>query len=166
VDVKLDANLDSFITSTMSFFVPRDLVAEPHEYCLWNGIIGAAPGHPLIAAALERLLNTVLNRADYHDIERDMCQKSGTGRATEIWKARALPVVLLTGPCALGIAINSALGRDSLVSKIDTGWLQPNRTATGTTDMFGDMLVLLVRSRPGRNEITANQTSLTFGFAG
>ena len=129
----------------MSFFVPRDLVAEPGEYCLWNGIIGAAPGHPLIAASLERLMNTVLNRADYHDIERAMCQMSPAGRATEIWKARALPVVLLTGPCALGVSINAALGRDSLVSKIDTGWLLPNKTASASSDMYGDVFVLLVR---------------------
>ncbi len=145
VDVKLDANLDSFITPTMSFFVPRDLVAEPGEYCLWNGIIGAAPGHPLIAAALERMLGTVLNRADYHDVERDLCQKSASGRSTEIWKARALPVVLLTGPCALGISVNAALGRDSLVSKIEVGWLLPNRTSAVSADRFGDMLILLVR---------------------
>jgi mannosyltransferase OCH1-like enzyme len=68
IDVQLDVNLDSFLTNNLSFLVPRD-VAIDHwpraNYCLWNGLLGAAPGHPIIARAVEDLLNRILNRQDY-----------------------------------------------------------------------------------------------------
>ena len=78
VDVKLDVNLDNFVTPNLGFFVPRDLVAGHGNgnYCLWNGLVGAAPGHPILASAVERILNLVLDRADFFDMERDVCYKS------------------------------------------------------------------------------------------
>ena len=139
MDVLLDVSLDSFITPTMSFFVPRDAVAAyaNGEYCLWNGVIGAAPGHPIVIRAVERLVNLILNRADLLDLEKEVAEKSGIN--TETWKVRAIQELLLSGPCALGIAANEVLGRDP-VARFDVGWLNENKSKN--QDM-GDVLILM-----------------------
>lgn len=136
VDVLLDASLDTFVTPTMSFFAPRDAVAEyaDGQYCLWNGLIGAAPGHQIIVRAVERLVNLILNRADILDLEKDVAQKAGI--ETETWKIRAVQELLLSGPCALGIATNEVLGKDP-VARFDVGWVN------STTDI-GDSMILMV----------------------
>jgi len=141
MDVLLDVSLDSFITPTMSFFVPRDAVAAyaDGEYCLWNGIIGAAPGHPIVIRAVERLVNLILNRADLLDLEKEVAERSGID--TETWKVRAIQELLLSGPCALGIAANEVLGRDP-VARFDVGWLKESKSKN--QDM-GDVLILMVR---------------------
>ena len=143
VDVKLDINLDSFITPNLGFFTPQDLVAGHGDgnYCLWNGLIGAAPGHVFLVSAVERTLNMVLNRGDYYDMEREACRYASHSSATEVWKLRALEILLLTGPCALGVSVNSALGKQSSVEKVNTGWL---RTSPAHADI-GDVLILVVR---------------------
>jgi hypothetical protein len=122
-DILLDTNLDSFITPELAFVVPRDIVGDyaGQNFCLWNGMIGSAPGHPFLVRAVERLINNILNRADYHDMERSLCFESGP--TTKVWKARALSILLLSGPCLLGQAVNDALGRES-VSAYEPGWLQ------------------------------------------
>jgi hypothetical protein len=142
VDVLLDASLESFITPTMSFFVPRDAVASyaDGEYCLWNGVIGAAPGHPIIIRAVERLVNLILNRADLLDLEREVAEKAGVD--TETWKIRAIPELLLSGPCALGIATNEVLGRNP-VARFDVGWLKESNVKDHD---IGDILILMVSS--------------------
>lgn len=45
VDILLDASLDDFVTPSLSFFAPRDVVCEyaGEPFCLWNGLIGSAP---------------------------------------------------------------------------------------------------------------------------
>jgi hypothetical protein len=125
-DVLLGTNLDVFITRSMSFFVPLDLVGADYdeEFCLWNGLIGAAPGHPIIIEAVEWLINMVLNRADAYDIERELCRHGG--KTTEVWKVRQGRLLLLTGPCALGVAANRALGNSNPVARIESGWLSGN----------------------------------------
>ena len=142
VDVKLDIDLDSFITPNLGFFSPRDLVAGHSDgnYCFWNGFMGSAPGHPFLVSAVERVLNMVMNRGDYYDMEREACRYSSNSGATEIWKVRALDLLLLTGPCSLGVAVNQALGRNSSVAKFETGWLQ---TEDNLGDN-GDVLILMV----------------------
>jgi hypothetical protein len=148
IDVQLDVNLDSFLTNNLSFFVPRD-VAIDHwpraNYCLWNGLLGAAPGHPIIARAAEDLMNRILNRQDYYDVEGSVCRQNP---AAEIWKLRSFPILLVTGPCALGISVNGALGRDNLVQGFDLGWL-PDGTFSPvesngilSDSSWGDALIL------------------------
>jgi hypothetical protein len=150
IDVQLDVNLDSFLTPNLSFFVPRD-VAIDHwpraNYCLWNGLLGAAPGHPIIARAVEDLLNRILNRQDYYDMEGSVCSQNPD---SEIWKLRSFPILLVTGPCALGISVNGALGRDNLVQGFDLGWLPEGRfpdddhdDASLSDSSWGDALILL-----------------------
>jgi hypothetical protein len=146
IDVQLDVNLDSFLTNNLSFFVPRD-VAIDHwpraNYCLWNGLLGAAPGHPIIARAVEDLLNRILNRQDYYDMEGSVCRQNP---AAEIWKLRSFPILLVTGPCALGISVNGALGRENLVQGFDLGWLPrgtfPENKSILSDSSWGDALIL------------------------
>ena len=46
IDILLETNLDNFLTPSLTFFAPRDVPLEfaGEPYCLWNGLIGAAPG--------------------------------------------------------------------------------------------------------------------------
>lgn len=147
VDILLDINLDSFITPTLSFFVPRDIVGDyaGENFCLWNGMMGAAPGHPFMAQAAEMLLNNIMNRVDYYDMEREMCKTLGS--RGEVWKMRALTILSLSGPCLLGSAVNKALGRSNHLSKYDPGWLIPGVSnamrAVGVDEALGDSLLLI-----------------------
>ena len=144
IDVQLDVNLDEFVTPELGFFVPRD-VAIDHwpaaNYCLWNGLMGAAPGHPIIAQAVEDLLNRALNRQDYFDIERDICRHNS---AAEIWKLRSFPILLVTGPCALGISVNTALARFNRVQGFELGWqMSEHQDTDSLPSLWGDSLMLL-----------------------
>ena len=143
VDMLLDTTLDAFVTPNLSFFAPRDMVADyaDEPFCLWNGLIGSAPGHPFMVRAVERLVNLILQRADLYDMERDVCRRLGP--SMEHWKLRAEPQLSLSGPCALGIAVNDVLKRPSL-SRFENGWLPK---IDDDID-FGDALILVVRSPP------------------
>ena len=105
--------------------------------------MGSVPGHPFMARAVEALLTNILNRVDYYDMERDMCQVDGlTG---EIWKMRALTILSLSGPCLLGSAVNTALGRRSFLAKYEPGWLTSEHFSNKTDiiDDIGDALLLI-----------------------
>lgn len=145
VDILLDASLDEFVTPSLSFFAPRDVVCEyaDESFCLWNGLIGSAPGHPFMIRAVERLVNLILERADLYDMERDVCRR--VGRTMENWKVRSEPLLLASGPCALGVALNDVMQRDSL-SKIDIGWIPAGDIYYGDGDAYdhGDALILVV----------------------
>jgi len=146
IDVQLDADLDSFITKDLSFFVPRDVPLDywpDSNYCLWNGLLGSAPGNPIIAKAIEDVVTTVLNRVDYYDIEGGLCSQDASA---EIWKLRTLPILILTGPCALGMSLNAALGSDSLLKGHDLGWLRTINISAGhepPDHYWGNALTLL-----------------------
>jgi len=148
IDILLQTDLDELITPTMSFFIPRDAVAEFAEspYCLWNGLMGSSPGHPFVVRATERVVNFVLNRADLNDLESDLCQYAG--RDVEIWKTRSAPVLLMSGPCGMGVAVNEVLGRNPL-SKYDVGWMNwreqsDKKYSERSRLMFGDVMILVV----------------------
>jgi hypothetical protein len=140
-DVLLGSNLDTFITPNMSFFVPLDLVGADYdeEFCLWNGLLGAAPGHPILVEVVEWLVNMIMNRADAYDFERELCRDSG--KSLPVWKVRQGRLLLLSGPCALGMAANRALGKSNPVARIQSGWLTSSSAGPNTTE-FGDSLVL------------------------
>jgi hypothetical protein len=150
VYVMLETLLDNFITPSMSFFVPRDLVVDyaNENFCFWNGLIGAAPGHPFLVRAVERLVNLILNRADLYDMEREICKSDGP-RVVEVWKSRAMPEVPMSGPCALGVAVNEALGGKNSLAMYSPGWLPPiateSRFGRAIAADAGDALVLMVR---------------------
>uniref|UniRef100_A0A7S3Q711 Uncharacterized protein n=1 Tax=Chaetoceros debilis TaxID=122233 RepID=A0A7S3Q711_9STRA len=160
IDVMLEASigLDAFISPSMTLFAPRDAVGEyaNGQYCLWNGLLGVAPGHPIMLRAVERLVNLILRRADLLDIERDALKVSSStletrgvkpstsaSSTTEIWKVRAVQELVLSGPCALGIALNEAIGKDP-VATVEVGWLDSqNASNTGRKDDLGDIMILM-----------------------
>lgn len=163
VDVLLETNLDNLIRPGLSFFVPRDVVAEyaDEAYCLWNGLIGAVPGHPIIIRAVERLVNHIIERADIHDMERAICRNDPD---TDLWKIHTQPLLILTGPCALGISMNEALGRPSLTG-IEIGGTSLEIPNESSVQDAGDALVLILDkydlggmrfSDPDRNVIVAS----------
>jgi len=142
IDVMLDFSLEQFITPNLSFFAPRDTPGEwaEEEFCLWNGFVGASPNHPIMIKAVERSFNYISNRADVFDMEREMCIAAGSDM--DWWKIRAEPGLFLTGPCALGVAMNEALGRNPL-KKIDLGWMRSDPQEHG--EDHGDTVILSVR---------------------
>jgi hypothetical protein len=127
----------------MSFFVPRDNVGDyaGDNFCLWNGLMGSAPGQPFMARAVEALLANILNRANYYDTESECCV---VGTNCQVWKMRALTILSLSGPCLLGSAVNKALNRESFLSKYEPGWLIPDYTSeTEVVNDIGDALLLI-----------------------
>jgi len=143
VDVMLEAPLDSFITPSMSFFAARDIPCEyaGEAYCLWNGFIGSSPGNPVLVRAVERLVNLIQERADIYDMEREACRQIGP--AMDVWKVRAQPLLFMSGPCALGVALNRALNRSSLDS-LPVGWVgMDDIEFGGGTQDAGDALVMV-----------------------
>jgi len=150
IDVMLDANLDSFITSNLAFFAPIDAVGSyaDEQFCIWNGLIGSAPAHPILTNVIEWMVNLVSSRGDIYDMERLVCQFSGGKDRIENWKLRTEPSLMLSGPCALGLAINNALGNQPL-AKFDSGLIKQNhfnqRQSTAVDkDLIGDVMVLEV----------------------
>jgi hypothetical protein len=176
IDVQLDVNnLDYWIPDNLGYFVPRDVAIDrwpDSNFCLWNGLQGAAPGHPIVGQAIQDLLNHILNRHDYYDLESQHCQshdesskqqsEHGSDTKTnnknlnaEIWKLRSFPLLLLTGPCALGVSVNTAIGRhDNRLQGFNAGWLVPNASvdssrngspanAVASVNLMGDVLILL-----------------------
>lgn len=142
VDVKLETSLDDFISPSMSFFASRDVPCEyaGEAYCLWNGFIGASPGNPIIVRAVERLINLIEERSDMYDMERESCRRSGS--EMQVWKVRAQPLLFLSGPCALGVAMNEALHRAPLGS-LSFGWIGLEPFEFGGRLDNGDVLVLI-----------------------
>eukprot|EP00804_Cyclotella_cryptica_P010542 CCRYP_016320-RA/>CCRYP_016320-RA protein AED:0.34 eAED:0.34 QI:105/1/1/1/1/1/2/310/906 len=151
VDVMLNTNLDSFITPDIAFFAPIDAVgsyADEH-FCIWNGFLGSAPASPILTNVIEWMVNMVSIRGDMYDMERAVCHFSGDPDRIENWKIRAEPSLMLSGPCALGLAVNNALGNEPL-AKFGTGLItrsgfnQRNDEAVNK-DLIGDVLILVVR---------------------
>jgi hypothetical protein len=128
----------------MSFFAARDVVCEHanEAHCLWNGLIGVSPGHPFIVKAVERVINLILNRADLFDLERDLCRDSN--EPLEIWKVHGQTLLFLSGPCALGVSVNTVLGRPALQA-LEVGWIGLDELdyGVGRKD-HGDALILVV----------------------
>lgn len=138
VDVMLETDLDNFVQDGMSFFAPRDVPCEyaDEAFCLWNGILGSSAGNPILIRAVERLVNLIQDRADVYDFEREVCLEEGS--SFPLWKIRAQPLLFLTGPCGLGLAMNQALGRPSL-STLPIGYVAGRDEQSD----FGDTIVLV-----------------------
>jgi len=149
VDVMLNTNLDTFITPDLAFFSPLDAVGTfaDEQYCLWNGLLGSAPAHPALANVIEWMVNLVSNRGDMYDMEQTVCSFSGVDKL-ENWKIRAEPGLMLSGPCALGLAVNNALGNEPL-SKFTSGLLTHKGYNTRkredlNSDAIGNIMILAV----------------------
>jgi len=148
VDVMLNTNLDNFITPDLGFFAQLDAIGNfaDEPFCLWNGMLGAAPAHPVLTNVIEWTANLVTRRGDMYDMERAVCRRAGAG-GIENWKVRAEPLLLLSGPCALGLAANGALGNEPL-ARFEVGLLKREgfnaKNVEGVDgDAVGDVLLLL-----------------------
>ena len=133
-------------------FAPLDAVGSfaDEQFCVWNGMIGSAPAHPVLTNVIEWMVNLVSSRGDMYDIERMVCRFSGMDKI-ENWKVRAEPSLMLTGPCALGLAVNNALGNEPL-AKLRPGLLKQKRSnddeiQSSNQDAIGNVMILLVSSQ-------------------
>jgi hypothetical protein len=148
----LNTNLDSFITQDLAFFAPIDAVgsyADEH-FCVWNGLLGSQVAHPILSNVIEWMVNLVQQRGDMYDMERALCHFSGGKLGIENWKLRAEPSLMLSGPCALGLAVNNALGNEPLET-FNAGLIKRDgfsqRNAAATQDLIGDIMILVVSWR-------------------
>jgi len=132
VDILLEGNLDTLIPPSLGFLAPLDTPGEENDerICLWNGFMASAPGHPFVVRAAERTINHILDRADMFDMEREVCL-GGKTNDVECWKMRVERGLVMSGPCALGISVNEALGQPSLKG-YDLGWM-PSPGIEGTS---------------------------------
>lgn len=164
VDVMLNTNLDTFISPDLAFFAPLDAVGTfaDEQYCVWNGLLGSAPAHPALANVIEWMVNLVSNRGDMYDMERTVCSFSGADKI-ENWKVRAEPGLMLSGPCALGLAVNNALGNEPL-SKFSPGLLTRKGFNTKSiqglnSDAIGNIMILAVSYQVHELEIKASYST-------
>ena len=72
---------------------------------VWNGLIGSAPGHPILAAAIETVVNQVRNRFTSVDVDSTFCPDP------ELSVLHAFDTLHTAGPCLLGASINRVIGR-------------------------------------------------------
>ena len=100
-DVLCETDLDQAIDPEVGFFVPVDI-----DRCLWNGLIGSAPGHPFMAAAIETVVNYVRNRYTAVDIMNSVCHEGKVDKFDVSHED-----LHLSGPCLLGKVVNQVLGR-------------------------------------------------------
>lgn len=78
-------------------------------------------------------------------MDRYVCKFSSADRI-ENWKIRTEPGLMLSGPCALGLAVNNALGNEPL-SKYTPGLLKSfNRKKIEgfNSDAIGNVMILSV----------------------
>lgn len=104
--------------------------------CLWNGFIASAPGHPILAKAIETVTNQVRNRMTSVDMDATFCD------APELSMSHAYDTLFTAGPCLLGASLNRVLGRHPqaphVAGEFDP-WTpeQKPRTLEGTKFVFG-----------------------------
>ena len=100
VDILLESNLDAIVTDDVTFMAPTD---EPVG-CLWNGFMASVPKHPFLLRAIEQTVNRVRRQETSVDVVAQTCPP-----------ANFIPlfqhdVLYVSGPCALGMAVNTVLG--------------------------------------------------------
>jgi hypothetical protein len=135
VDVLLSTDLDTLLEDDIGFMVPVDEVRiiwfickfeicannlnsafmQPGRStgagsCLWNGLLAAAPGHPIIAKTIEMVVNTIRNRYTAVDIDNMLCPTKANHRLPDLDLSHSFDLLYITGPCMLGGALNAVLG--------------------------------------------------------
>jgi len=80
------------------------------QMCLWNGFIAASPGHPVLAKAIETVVNQVRNRFTSIDVDATFCPNP------ELSVLHAYDTLFTAGPCLLGATLNRVLGRKAQTS--------------------------------------------------
>ena len=123
----LETNLDTLLMPSLSFVVARD--DGPGDHCLWHGLVGASPGHPFVARAIELFVENLCC-----GVERTVCRVPGS----PLWPIRAFPLEHSFGSCALGMAVHKALGHNDLMADFQPGLLLSH------FDKTKDTLILMV----------------------
>ena len=147
VDILLETNLDDAIAPDVSFLAPTDDpgMKNGHRMCLWNGFMAAAPGHAFLAKAIERVVNQVRNRFTSIDIDATMCP------IQDVDVLHAHDMLFIAGPCALGSAVNEALGSHPQTNiAVGESWsshgkmviLQHNKTDLGAQRFSSDSRII------------------------
>lgn len=153
VDVLLSTDLEKLVENDIGFISPVD---EPGRdlgrgCCLWNGFIASAPGHPFLAKAVEMVVNAIQNRYTAVDIDHMLCP------TPYLDHSHSWDLLFITGPCALGGAVNSVLGRH-MQSEISPGELNVwNATTNNNKERIDDERLAI----PGRTIILGqNKTDM------
>lgn len=107
VDIMLESSLDNSIPGNVGFVVPVDEpgIEAKRPCCVWNGLIASSPGHPILAQAIETVVNQVRNRFTSVDVDSTFCPDP------ELSVLHAFDILYTAGPCLLGAAINKVMGR-------------------------------------------------------
>jgi len=100
IDMQLQVNLDSFIEDHDGFIVPLDI----DGYALHNAMIISAPGHPILAKAIEEATNMIRNRYTVIDMLGRYCPDFDD----QVMRDHA--PLFLTGPGLLAYAMKTTLG--------------------------------------------------------
>lgn len=90
---------------------------------VWNGLIGSAPGHPIMAQAIETVVNQVRNRFTSVDVDNMYCPEP------ELSVLHAFDILYTAGPCLLGATINKVMGRPAQEPFV-AGEVMPNKDAS------------------------------------
>jgi hypothetical protein len=126
----LETNLQHFITSDLSFFAAQE--DNGLDCCLWTGIIGSAPGHRIIAQAIENILGIAVGRIQDKDVlERSVvCKQQHHLETMNIWKFRSISFEdAVFGSCALGMAFNTFQGAEPLASFLASLFPDPENSS-------------------------------------
>ena len=107
MDVLLESNLEKSIPPDVGFLTPIDEpgVSVGHRMCLWNGLLAVAPGHPILAKAIELVVNNIRNRFTGVDYDDMLCPNP------VLSLSHVVDMLFTAGPCILGAAFNNVLGK-------------------------------------------------------
>jgi len=78
---------------------------------LWNDFLAAAPGHPVVAKTIEMVVNNIRNRYTAVDIDNMLCPTRAHHRLPDLDLSHSFDLLYITGPCMLGGALNTVLGK-------------------------------------------------------
>ena len=105
MDILLESNLDEVFHPSVGFMTPQDSPGETigHRHCLWNGLMGSAPGHPFLAKTVENVVNNVRNRFTSVDYDDMLCPNP------VLAVSHTVDTLFTAGPCILGASMNDVL---------------------------------------------------------
>jgi mannosyltransferase OCH1-like enzyme len=134
MDVMLESNLDAAVPPDIGFMVPVDEPGSKPGFrmCLWNGMMAAAPAHPFLARAIDRIVHNIRNRFTVVDYDQIMCNNPTDKDKPELSVPHAFSTLFTAGPCILGMTVNEVLGRP-LQQTFEHGELKTDVQVPGRT---------------------------------
>ena len=126
VNLLLESNLKDFLTQSqhISFLAVLGDDEFQLDNCLWTGLIGSVPGHPILL----RMIAYIFGAVSHEEIQDKDIQESlfcGTA-ATPLWKYRLLQAhEILFGSCAFGRIVNEYRNVDPFDTFCSTDYPDP-----------------------------------------